>query len=121
MNFIINKDSTKPYLRMELIESGNSNNSTFHENIQKGCELTFSMTDVVTGVKKIANATAYFVPRLNCIEEKYDLLYKWNKRDTQKEGTYKGEFKLKFNNEEILIVPIQEELIITINQGSIKK
>lgn len=121
MNFIINKDSTKPYLRMELIESGNSDFSSFHENIQKGCELTFSMTDINTGIKYISNSKAHFIPRPNCIGEKYDLLYKWNKRDTQKEGTYKGEFKLKFNNEEILIVPIQEELIITINQGSIKK
>lgn len=121
MNFIINKESTKPYLRMELIETGLSNHSKFYDDIQKGCEVVFTMTDINNGVKRISNSPAYFVPRLDCDEEKYDIVYKWNKRDTQKEGTYKGEFKLTFNDGSILIAPIQEELIININQGSIRK
>ena len=84
-----------------------------------------------SGIKKIANAPCHIVPfNDETCEEKYKIQYRWKKSDTNKEGVYIGQFKIKFNSDITadgmifpkgeLIVPIAEELQIIINDGSIK-
>ena len=53
MEFSINKNSTLPVLKLELIQDGRNDFQKFHEKIQNA-NIYFTMTDVVTGVKRIA-------------------------------------------------------------------
>ena len=59
--FNINRGSTVPYLEMEPIVDGRNDFGKLYIAIQSAT-VTFSMTNVDTGVKKIANAPAYVVP-----------------------------------------------------------
>ena len=53
MEFHINKNSTLPKLKLELIKDGRNDFQKFHDKIQNAV-IYFTMTDVVTGVKRIA-------------------------------------------------------------------
>ena len=128
--FVINKNSTLPYLEIEPIHDGRHTYKKLYLALQ-AASVTFTMCNMVTGIKKIANAPCYIVPfdDEGC-EEKYKIQYRWNKRDTSEAGVYIGQFKIKFENnitiEDMtfpkgeLIVPIAEELQIVVNDGSIK-
>lgn len=128
--FVINKNSTLPYLEIEPIHDGRHTFKKLYIAIQSA-EITFSMTNVENGIKKIANAPCYVVPfDEDSCEEKFKIQYRWNKRDTSESGIYIGQFKIKFSDnitmdntifpQGELIVPIAEELQIIINDGSIK-
>ena len=128
--FVINKNSTLPYLEMEAVQDGRHTYKKLYLALQSAT-VTFSMTNMETGVKKIANAPCYILPiNDETCEERFKIQYRWNKRDTSEAGTYIGQFKIKFENEITLddmtfpkgelIVPIAEELQILINDGSIK-
>ena len=128
--FVINKNSTLPYLEIEPVHDGRHNYKKLYLAIQAS-EVTFSMSDMESGIKKIANAPCHIVPfNDETCEEKYKIQYRRKKSDTNKEGVYIGQFKIKFNSDITadgmifpkgeLIVPIAEELQIIINDGSIK-
>ena len=128
--FVINKNSTLPYLEMEAVQDGRHTYKKLYLALQSAT-VTFSMTNMETGVKKIANAPCYIVPiNDETCEERFKIQYRWNKRDTSEAGIYIGQFKIKFDNNITidgmtfpkgeLIVPIAEELQILINDGSIK-
>ena len=126
-DFFINKNSTLPYLRMELFNDGRND---FHKqlimnNSLQNCHVTFSMKDVNTGILKISKSPCEIVMMDNCeCNEKYIIQYKWKERDTKQCGVYKGWFEIDFSGniqhenieypEGKLIVPIQEDLIITV-------
>ena len=57
MEFHINKNSTLPVLKLELIQDGRNDFNKFHEKIQNAT-IHFTMTDVITGVKRIAKKVA---------------------------------------------------------------
>ena len=128
--FVINKNSTLPYLEIEPIQDGRNTYKKLYIALQSA-SATFSMYDMETGAKKIVNAPCNIVSFDNdgC-EEKFKIQYRWNKRDTSKAGIYIGQFKLKFEDDITvegmsfpkgdLIIPIAEELQIVINDGSIK-
>ncbi len=123
-NFIINKDSVLPILRMELIYDGRSDFNKFWDAIQDST-ITFTMTNIDTNIIKIANAPCYIKRKENngCVTE-YIICYDWRKRDTKERGSYEGVFTINFNgnisSESItypqgeLKMPIGEKLIITI-------
>lgn len=121
--FFIRKDSVLPTLRMELIEDGRHSYNKFHELIQNST-ITFTMVNRETGVTKVAKMPAYIKAREDggCVEQ-YVICYDWKKHDTKEEGNYVGEFNIEFGelkNDEYdypkgnLIMPIREELLITI-------
>ena len=121
--FFIRKDSVLPTLRMELIEDGRHDYNKFHELIQTAT-ITFTMVNRETGVTKVAKMPAYIKAREDggCVEQ-YVICYDWKKHDTKEEGNYLGEFNIEFGelkNDEYdypkgnLIMPIREELLITI-------
>ena len=128
--FVINKNSTLPYLEIEPIHDGRHTYKKLYLALQ-AASVTFTMCNMVNGIKKIANAPCYIVPfdDEGC-EEKYKIQYRWNKRDTTEPGIYIGQFKIKFDTDITiedmtfpkgeLIVPIAEELQIVVNDGSIK-
>lgn len=130
--FTINKGSELPKLRVELIQDGKTDFRKFYLALQAADSVTFTMTNLETGIKKIAKAPAEIVYDENSgCEERYLLQYTWKKRDTNESGTFVGHFHIIFNDQVVtdglvfpkgeLIVPIQEDLIIIIKDSCIKK
>ncbi len=123
-NFFINKNSTNPSLRIEIINDGRYDFGEFYNAVQDSMIL-FSMKNTETDILKISNAPAKLVliDDGGC-EEKYAIAYEWKERDTKEEGIFKGWFNIKFNGNITeygvnypngnLIVPIEEDLMIYI-------
>ena len=111
MEFFINKDSTLPPLKMELINDGRNDFRMFYEKIQNAT-IQFNMYDVKTNLKRIAKSSAEI--ELKCEsceiggdEPQYYIVYKWRDRDTIKPGQYTGEFTITFlDGSGTLIAPI---------------
>lgn len=124
MEFFINKNATLNKLKLELIKDGRNDFNKFHEKIQNA-NVTFTMTDTVTGVKKIACKQANVeevIPNNNCLCEEFYLTYQFTTKDTSVAGRYVGKFEIDFlDGSGTLIVPIREELFINVLEGSIKK
>jgi hypothetical protein len=123
MDFYINQSSTLPILKLELIRDGRYSYKEFHDLLQNS-DITFTMTDIVTGVKRIACKEALCLLKSEyngCDDEEYYLAYKFSKKETSKSGTYIGQFNVEFGQDYgNLIVPIRNELKIHILSGSIK-
>lgn len=123
--FFINKNSTLPVLQMELINSGRFDFNKFHEHVQNA-EIYFTMTDIDTGLIKVAHQEGAIFPKDGCYDEYY-IGYVWKERDTNREGKYLGEFEIIFPDllegqiAGNLIVPIKEELIINVKNNIILK
>jgi hypothetical protein len=124
MEFFINKNSTLPVLKLELIQDGRNDFHNFFELIQNA-DIYFTMTDVVTGIKRIGKklaGTELVLPVNDCVGEEYYLVYQFTTRETEKSGRYLGQFTIEFNDGTgTLIVPIREELFINVLEGTIKK
>ena len=122
MDFFINKGATLPVLKMELIQDGRYDWSSFYNKLQDST-IYFTMSDLETGVKKIGKTVTSAIVKESCSEyEEYYLSYQFGLRDTNKEGIYVGKFIIEFGDGSgTLIVPIREELRINVIGGSIKK
>lgn len=122
--FIINRGSTLPVLRMHLIENTYMNYYKMHDAIQDA-DITFTMVNKDDGVTRIANAPCYveISERSGC-QEIYDICYAWKKRDTLIPGSYIGRFDISFNGDIMspecsypegnLIMPIREDLEVIV-------
>ena len=124
MEFHINKNSTLPVLKLELIKDGRNDFHKFHDKIQNA-SITFTMTDVITGVKKIAKKSAgiqQVEPASDCIGEEFYLVYQFTEKETNTAARYAAQFEIHFlDGSGTLIVPIREELFVNVLDGSIKK
>lgn len=123
MEFFINKNSTLPILKLELIQDGRNDFRRFHDKIQNA-DIYFTMTDVITGVKRIAKKLASIEEKTpeNCVGPEFYLVYQFTSRETSVAGRYVGSFEIVFLDDSgTLIVPIREELFISVLDGSIKK
>jgi len=130
--FSINRGSELPKLRVELIQDGKTDFRKFYLAIQAADSVSFTMTNLETGIKKIAKAPAEVVYDENSgCEERYLLQYTWKKRDTNESGTFIGHFHINFNDQVVadgmvfpkgeLIVPIEEDIVIIVKDSCIKK
>jgi len=124
MEFHITKTATLPILKLELIRDGRNDYQKFHEKIQNA-DIYFTMTDVITGVKRIARKLANIqlvLPQSDCVGEEFYIIYQFTKKETSLAGRYVGQFEIEFlDGTGVLIAPIREELHINIIEGSIKK
>ncbi len=124
MEFFINKNSTLPVLKLELIQDGRNDFHNFFELIQNA-DIYFTMTDVVTGIKRIGKkvaSTELVTPVSDCVGEEYYITYQFTERESEKAGRYLGQFTIEFNDGTgTLIVPIREELFINVLEGTIRK
>jgi hypothetical protein len=124
MEFSINKGATLNVLKMELIQDGRNDFQKFHDKIQNA-NIYFSMTDVITGVKRIAKKETgiqQVEPASDCVGDEFYLIYQFTERDTAVAGRYVGQFEIEFlDGSGTLIVPIREELFINILERTIKK
>lgn len=120
MEFYIKKNATLPVLKMQIVKDGRSDYHNFMDLIESSTIL-FSMVDVETGIPKIISKRAGFVSKTfvdpNTPTEYY-IYYNFTKKDTNKVGRYEGQFMLK-NEQGDLIVPIREQLFITIQDSFI--
>ena len=100
MEFFIRKDSTDPILKMQLVLDGRNDFNNFHD--------------------KLSNSTIYFSTTPNAPTEYY-IYYKWTKNNVNKVGRYEGQFIIYFHSDNTeLIVPIREDLYITISDAFVK-
>lgn len=124
MEFFINKNSTLPLLKMELIQDGRNDFHKFFELIQNA-NIFFTMTDVITGVKRIAKkkaGTQLVLPQSDCTGEEYYLVYHFNSKETSVAARYVGQFEIEFlDGTGTLIVPIREQLYVNVLEGDIRK
>jgi hypothetical protein len=124
MEFFINKNSTLPVLKLELIRDGRNDFQKFFELIQNA-NIYFTMSDVITGVKRIAKKSTgvqLVMPQSDCVGEEYYLIYKFNETETSVAGRYVAQFTIVFlDGTGTLIVPIRETLYVNVLDGSIKK
>jgi len=123
MEFFINKNATLPVLKLELIRDGRNDFQKFYDMIQNA-DIYFTMTDVVTGVKRIAKKPTgieLVVPE-SCVGEEYYIIYQFTERDTAVAGRFAAQFTIVFlDGSGTLIAPIKEELFVNVLDGSIKK
>ena len=123
MEFFINKGATLNVLKLQLIQDGRNDFNRFFDMIQNA-NIYFTMTDVVTGVKRIAKKETglQLVTPESCVGEEYYLIYKFTQRDTAVAGRYAAQFTIEFlDGSGTLIVPLREELFVNVLDGSIKK
>lgn len=117
MDFFIKKYATLPILKLELINDGRNDYRKFHELIQNS-EITFCMTEISTGIKKIGNRKALcLVKEKNEIsdEDEYYIGYQFNPKETSKSGIFEGTFTIEFLDDYgTLIVPIKDILKINV-------
>ena len=120
MEFYIKKNATLPVLKMQVVKDGRSDYQNFMDLIESSTIL-FSMGDVETGIPTILSKRAGFVsktfidPTTPTVSYIY---YTFTKKDTNKVGRYEGQFMLK-NEQGDLIVPIREQLFITVQDSFI--
>lgn len=123
MEFHINKNSSLPTLKLELINDGRNDYHKFHEKVQNA-NIYFTMTDVVTGVKRIAKKKAGIqqVEPESCIGEEFYLIYNFSQKETSLAGRYVGQFEIDFlDGTGTLLVPIRETLYVNVlDQGILK-
>jgi len=128
-NFFINKDSILPTLEMKLIEQGRvgSDAHVSFYNALQNADIFFTMIDVDTGVTKVAHQPAILIESDGCTDQ-FNIAYEWKKRDVSRPGKYRGQFEIIFSDDNIpefasknLVVPIHNELMINVTEGSIKK
>jgi len=123
MEFFINKGATLNVLKLELIQDGRNDFNRFNDAVQNA-NIYFTMTDVVTGVKRIAKKETglQVVTPESCVGEEFYLIYNFTERDTAVAGRYIGQFTIEFlDGTGTLLVPIRETLYVNILDGSIKK
>jgi hypothetical protein len=123
MEFYINQHATLNKLKLELIQDGRNDFHKFHEKVQNA-NIYFTMTDVITGVKKIAKKLAgiELVDPTSCVGEEYYLAYQFNSKETAVAGRYVGKFEIEFiDDNSVLIVPIKDTLYINVLDHGIKK
>ncbi len=124
MDFNINKNSTLNKLKLELINDGRNDFHKFHEKVQNA-NIYFTMTDIVTGVKRIAKKQTgieLVLPQSDCVGEEYYLVYQFTEKETSIGGRFVGQFTIDFlDGSGTLIVPIQETLYINVLDNGIKK
>lgn len=124
MEFNINKNSTLPLLKLELIQDGRDDFQKFFEMIQNS-NIYFTMTSEDTGVKKIAKklaGTQLVLPQSDCTGEEYYITYQFNTKETAHAGRYVGNFEIVFlDGTGVLIVPIRDTLFINVLDQGIKK
>ena len=123
MEFFINKNATLPVLKLELIRDGRNDFEKFFELIQNA-DIYFTMTDVVTGVKRIAKKPTglQLVQPESCVGDEFYIVYQFTERDTAVAGRYNAQFNIIFlDGSGTLIVPIRETLFVNVlDQGILK-
>ena len=82
--FNINKNSTLPYLEMELIQDGRNDYKKAYYALQNA-DVYFTMVNLNSGLKVISNSNCDVIIYMVGCEERVKLRYSLKSRDTKKE------------------------------------
>jgi len=118
MNFYIKKNANLPLLKMQVVKDGRSEYQEFIQLLENS-SIFFTMINSETGIPKIVSKPAYIVELTNLVDNsqiEYYIYFKFTKKDTNKIGSYKGQFLIK-NIDGDLILPLREELNIFIQES----
>ena len=120
MEFFIKKNATLPLLKLMVIKDGRSDYNNSME-LSDTSTVFFSMVNSETGIPKITSKPAGILLKTfddpNTPSE-HHIYYKFTNTDTNTVGKFEGQFLIK-NEDGNLILPIQEKLIIFIQESFI--
>lgn len=115
MNFYIKKNSTLPKLSVEIIIDSEVSFRNTYESFSAST-ITFNMKDEETGVYKIIGQSVTVKEKESTGDsplKSYYLETQFTKKQTNKIGSFIGEFNIVGNNG-TTILPIKEKIIINI-------
>jgi hypothetical protein len=111
--FYIKKNSTKPILKMKVVNDGRFDYKKLHEELENAA-ITFSMYDVNKNEYKIYRKQGILIP-IDGVQDEYYIGYVFNEKETNKPGLYKIEFKIDFfSDNSSLIVPIRDDVYVNV-------
>jgi hypothetical protein len=120
MEFFIRKGSLEPILKMQLVQDGRNDFSSFYDKLSNS-SIKFSMRNEDTGVFKILNQPSGIVQKTKTSDNsptEYYIYYRWRKKDVNTVGRYQGMFSIYFFDDcTELKVPIREDLYINITDS----
>ena len=127
IHYIYNKQLKNGIFYTKKLNGPNTKNaigfSNFHDKLANST-IYFSMKSVDTGILKVANKKAFIVSKVPTTPNaptEYYIYYKWTKNNVNKVGRYEGQFVIYFHSDNTeLIVPIREDLFITISDSFVK-
>jgi len=114
MTFFIKKNSTLPYLSVELFVDGGTQYRNITDNFSSST-ITFSMMDEESGIFKILDKPVSVVENYTTGDglKSYRLKYQFTKKETSKIGNFIGIFKIK-NSNGVYQLPIINEVKISV-------
>lgn len=121
MEFYIRQGSTEPVLKLELIDDGKNDKSSFNDLLENS-NITFEMFDINTEEPIILNGSCQLTTKTklyNQTTEEYYILYRFTEEQTSKVGKFEGKVIIQFldvnqNPTTKLILPVKEKLTVTI-------
>ena len=121
MEFFIRKGATDPILKLQLLDDGKNDKSSFNDLLENA-DITFDMVDVDTDVPEILGAQCQLALRTKKYDQttdEYYITYRFNDSQTKKSGKFEGIVNIQFRDTNLqpttkLIVPIKEKLFINI-------
>lgn len=121
MNFFIRQGSTRPVLKLRLIDDGKNDKSSFNSQLLNS-DIRFDMLNVKTGEYQTLQGVCRLVLRTkktNFRTDEFYIVYRFTEEDTSVIGKFEGIITINFltaNNSPLgkLIVPIREKLFIHI-------
>lgn len=121
MDFFIRQGTTKPSLKLRLVDDGKNDKSSFNDLLENS-NIYFEMFEYDTNIPIILNANCTLSKRTkkyNQTTDEYFIKFDFNEIQTSTIGRYEGKVTIEFldTNSQIadkLILPIKEKLYINI-------
>jgi hypothetical protein len=111
--FYIKKNSTKPILKLKVVNDGRFDYKKLHEELENSA-ISFSMYDIINNKFKIFRKQGVLIPVEDVLDEYY-IGYIFNQKETDTPGIYKIEFKIDFfSDNSSLIIPIRDDIYVNI-------
>ena len=121
MEFFIRQNSTTPILKLQLIDDGKNDISSFNDQLENAV-ITFEMSDSVTDEPFVLNGQCNITMRnqkYNQTTTEYYIIYNFTSDQTARVGKYEGKVNIQFRDTDLnptntLILPVREKLYINI-------
>ena len=121
MEFYIRQNSTLPILKLELIDDGKNDKSSFNEKLEN-CEITLDLINIDGNIPHILSSSCNItnkVKKNNFITDEYFIIHHFTAEETSVVGRYEAKINIQFfdsnmENTDLLILPLKEKLFINI-------
>lgn len=121
MEFQIRQGSTEPILKLQMIQDGKNDKSSFNDELENAL-ITFEMFDTKNGEYEILGSLCHLALRnklYNQTTDEYYITHKFTMEQTSKIGKFEGKITVLLRDTNLnptskLILPIREKLYINI-------